>query len=216
MPTDFAYPHQRRLTNKEDHPRSKSRGMNPKNERPRDGRMKQVLVDRPLEAGDHNRRQQQRHRKIKIAAQNPVTTGEGRRAQFFPRADCSPDALYVDSGHRRMGQDFNSSRPAHGSIHDECPASHLFRIRSNGEGCSINRRVPGAPFLRVLCARVGFHGRCFLPYWRWRYLPFAQDAKAWAPSDLETKGGRAGVLELTAVRHRGSRCGELCAQRWHM
>ena len=101
MPTDFAYPHQRRLTNKEDHPRRKSRGMNPKNEGPRDGGMKQVLVDGPLEAGKHNRRQHQRHRKIKIATQNPVTTGKGRSAQFFPRTDCSPNAFYIDSGHSK-------------------------------------------------------------------------------------------------------------------
>src|SRR6202023_619244 len=73
MPTHFMYPDQRGLTNKEDRPRGESRGMNPENEGPRHGGMKQVVVEGTLETSDPYRRQQQRHRKIKIATQNPVT-----------------------------------------------------------------------------------------------------------------------------------------------
>jgi len=99
MPTDLVHPDQRGLANEEDHPPGKNGRMNPENEGPRDGGMEQVVVDGAAEAGDHNRRQQQRHRKVEIPLQNPVTTGQGRRAQFFLRAHCWPDAFYLDSGH---------------------------------------------------------------------------------------------------------------------
>jgi len=73
--------------------------MNPENEGPRHRGMEQVVIDGTLETGDHNGRDQQRHREIEISMQNPVTSGKGRRAQFLLRANYRPDAFYVDSGH---------------------------------------------------------------------------------------------------------------------
>jgi hypothetical protein len=67
--------------------------MNPENEGPRRRGMEKVGVDGTLEADDHNRREQQRHREIEISIQNPVTTGHGERARFFSRAYGRPDAF---------------------------------------------------------------------------------------------------------------------------
>jgi len=64
--------------------------MNSENKGPRHRGMEQVFVDGTLEADDHNSREQQRHREIRIATQNPVTTGQGRRAQFFPGLIAGP------------------------------------------------------------------------------------------------------------------------------
>src|SRR5580700_1170631 len=76
--------------------------MDPENKRPRHGGMKQVVIDRTLETGDHNRSQQQRHRKIEIPLHNPVSTTDGDRARFSLRASSSPDAFCVHSGHGRV------------------------------------------------------------------------------------------------------------------
>jgi hypothetical protein len=98
VPTEFAYTDQRGLTNEEDHPPGESCAMNPENEGPRHGGMEQVGVDGTLETGDHNRRDQQRHREIEISMQNLVTTSHGRRAQFFSGLIAGPtrSALTVD------------------------------------------------------------------------------------------------------------------------
>jgi len=101
MPTDFAYTDQRGLTNEKDHPPGERCAMNPKNEGPRQRGMEQVVVDRALETGDHNRSHQQRYRKVEIPLHDPISTGQGRRAQFFLGAQRRPDAFYVDSGHGR-------------------------------------------------------------------------------------------------------------------
>src|SRR5271157_1734069 len=77
MPTDFVHTHQRRLQNEEDDPARECRAMNPEKERSRNRGMEEIVVDGALEAGDYNRRQQQRHRKIKIAMHNAVADGQG-------------------------------------------------------------------------------------------------------------------------------------------
>ena len=145
MPTDFAYTHQCRLTNKEDRPRGESRGMNPQNEGPRHRGMKQVFVDGTLEAGEHNRRQQQRHCEIEIATQNPVTTGEGSCAQCFPRDNRSPDAFYIDSGHRKdePGLHFLSPGPREHTL--RVPTSPSFSACSRGEEYSHSGGHPQVP-----------------------------------------------------------------------
>jgi len=82
MPADFVDAHQRGLSNEDEDPRCKSRGMKPEDQRPRNGGMEEVVVDRPLEAGDHDGSQQQRHYKIKIPLQESVERGR----RYFARA----------------------------------------------------------------------------------------------------------------------------------
>src|ERR1700693_2566423 len=108
--------------------------MDPENEGPRDSWVKQVFVDGTLEATDHNRRQQQRHREIEVATQNPVTTGEGRGAQFFLRAQRRPDAFYVDSGHSKdaPGVQFFSPGPREHTL--QIPSSPSFLDSLKGKG----------------------------------------------------------------------------------
>ena len=97
MPTDFVYADQRGLSNEKDHPPDESRGVNPKNERPRHRGMEQVVVNRAFEARNHDGSQQQRHRKIKIAMHHAVSTGQGRRPKFFLRAQYTRDGCCVGS-----------------------------------------------------------------------------------------------------------------------
>ncbi len=80
MPADFVDADQRRLKNEEDYPSCKSCAVNPEDEGTRHRGMKQVIVDRAPEAVNDNRRHQQRHRKIEVSLQKPVSAGE--RARF--------------------------------------------------------------------------------------------------------------------------------------
>jgi len=74
--------------------------------------MEQIVVYRTLEADDHNRSDQQRHREIEIPTQYPVATGYGRHAQFFLWADGTPDAFCIHSGHRKLtGTSIPFARP---------------------------------------------------------------------------------------------------------
>src|ERR1700721_3101234 len=147
--------------------------MNPEDEGPRDGRMEQVFVDGTLEAGNHNRRQQQRHREIEVATQNPVATGEGRRAQFFLRADCSPDAFYVYSGHSKNEQGLQSFSPG--------PREHT-------------RRVPGWPSFSDSSHACAF---CRVPH------SCAFFAQGWDSRDSDSACSAATeVMERPTFSHR--------------
>src|SRR5262249_13241186 len=66
--------HQRRLKDVEGDPSGERGAMHPEKKWPRDRGMKQILVDRPAESGDYDRRKQQRHREVEVLFQQSVVS----------------------------------------------------------------------------------------------------------------------------------------------
>ena len=66
MPLYVSRPDQHGLKHVEDNPAGKRGRMEPQNNRPPDGGVKQAFIDRSAETPDHNYSEQQRHREIKI------------------------------------------------------------------------------------------------------------------------------------------------------
>jgi hypothetical protein len=96
MPAHFLYADQRGLGDEEAHPTRECGAVNPEQEGPRHGGMKEIVVDRTAEAPHHKHGEKQRHREIEISVHEPFDLGH-RAASFFSDR-CRPDMFRFDDG----------------------------------------------------------------------------------------------------------------------
>src|SRR5215475_7067097 len=78
VPPHVTRAHQSRLQEKKQQPSRKNSGMNVENKRARNRRMNEVLADGSTEPEHHNRRNQQRHQKVKILLKKPAASFRSR------------------------------------------------------------------------------------------------------------------------------------------
>src|SRR5271165_7061481 len=96
--------HQRRLKDVEGHPPGERGGMNPEKKGPRQSWMEQVGIYGVAEAPDHNGRNEQRHKEIKILVQQPVPAGyrtERTRDDFLRHRGHGRTSISLSLGGKR-------------------------------------------------------------------------------------------------------------------